>query len=112
MKIIKKFPANLIQLEILGKYRLKFEMRSYEEMVVIPMKQMNEDNQQLIWLKNKVVKQEQQSKVLKETIGVITQRWRETVEENIMVRRRSKIQLKRTRKRYSDLYRALHCWSS
>ncbi|CAL9198932.1 unnamed protein product [Musa hybrid cultivar] len=75
-----------------GKHRLKFEMRSYEEMVVIPMKQMNEDNQQLIWLKNKVVKQEQQSKVLKETIGVVTQRWRETVEENIIVRRRSKMQ--------------------
>lgn len=92
MKIINFFPANLIQLEILGKHRLKFEMRSYEEMVVIPMKQMNEDNQQLIWLKNKVVKQEQQSKVLKETIGVVTQRWRETVEENIIVRRRSMMQ--------------------
>ncbi|CAN6330805.1 unnamed protein product [Urochloa humidicola] len=69
-----------------GKSRLKYEMRSYNEMVVIPMKQMSEDNQQLNYLKNKVVKTEQRSKAVEETLGVVTQRLRETIEENQFVR--------------------------
>uniref|UniRef100_A0A1D1XZ20 Protein SUPPRESSOR OF GENE SILENCING 3 n=1 Tax=Anthurium amnicola TaxID=1678845 RepID=A0A1D1XZ20_9ARAE len=75
-----------------GKTKLKFEMRSYQEMVVGPMKQMNEDNQQLIWLKNKVAKQQLQSKTLEESLGMVTQKLRETVEENKIVRLRSKEQ--------------------
>nr|XP_019708275.1 protein SUPPRESSOR OF GENE SILENCING 3 homolog [Elaeis guineensis] len=75
-----------------GKSRLRYDVRSYQEMVVIPMKQMSEDNQQLIWLKNKVVKQEQRSKVLEETFGVVSQKLRETMEENRIVRLRTKIQ--------------------
>ncbi|XP_008786464.2 protein SUPPRESSOR OF GENE SILENCING 3 homolog [Phoenix dactylifera] len=75
-----------------GKSRLKYDVRSYQEMVVIPMKQMSEDNQQLIWLKNKVVKQEKRSKALEETFGVVSQKLRETMEENRIVRLRTKIQ--------------------
>ncbi|XP_008795270.1 protein SUPPRESSOR OF GENE SILENCING 3 homolog [Phoenix dactylifera] len=75
-----------------GKSRLKYDTRSYQEMVVIPMKQMSEDNQQLIWLKNKVVKQEQWSKTLEETCGVMSQKLRESREENRIVRLRTKIQ--------------------
>ncbi|RRT35982.1 hypothetical protein BHE74_00022178 [Ensete ventricosum] len=78
--------------ETSGKSRLKYDMRSYQEMVVIPMKQMSEDNQQLVWLKNKVIKQEQRSKALEETFGVVTQKLRETMEENRIVRLRTKIQ--------------------
>jgi hypothetical protein len=61
-------------------------MKSYNEMVVVQMKQMSEDNQQLNYLKNKVVKTEQRSKAVEETLGVITQKLRETMEENIFVR--------------------------
>ncbi|XP_042441293.1 protein SUPPRESSOR OF GENE SILENCING 3 homolog [Zingiber officinale] len=75
-----------------GKSRLKYELKSYQEMVVIPMKQMNEDNQELVWLKNKVIKQERRSKALEETFGVVTQKLRETMEENRIVRHRTKIQ--------------------
>jgi len=75
---------------ISGKTRLKYEMRSYNEMVVIPMKQMSEDNQQLNYLKNKVVKTEQRSKAVEETLGVVTQRLRETMEENQFVRDKAK----------------------
>ncbi|KAG6536592.1 hypothetical protein ZIOFF_001650 [Zingiber officinale] len=77
---------------IAGKSRLKYELKSYQEMVVIPMKQMNEDNQELVWLKNKVIKQERRSKALEETFGVVTQKLRETMEENRIVRHRTKIQ--------------------
>ncbi|KAL6641746.1 hypothetical protein ACP70R_019927 [Stipagrostis hirtigluma subsp. patula] len=73
-----------------GKSRLKYEMKSYNEMVVVQMKQMSEDNQQLNYLKNKVVKTEQRSKAVEETLGVITQKLRETMEENIFVRSKAK----------------------
>jgi aminoglycoside phosphotransferase len=65
-------------------------MRSYNEMVVIQMKQMSEDNQQLNYLKNKMVKTEQRSKAVEETLGVITQKLRETMEENVFVKRKAK----------------------
>lgn len=73
-----------------GKSRLKYEMRSYNEMVVIQMKQMSEDNQQLNYLKNKMVKTEQRSKAVEESLGVVTQKLRETIEENIFVRSKAK----------------------
>lgn len=75
-----------------GKSRIKYDMRSYQEMVVTPMKQMSEDNQQLSWLKNKVVKEERRSKALEETFDVVTQKLRETMEENRIVRLRTKRQ--------------------
>ncbi|KAF0888595.1 hypothetical protein E2562_016064 [Oryza meyeriana var. granulata] len=73
-----------------GKSRLKYEMRSYNEMVVTQMKQMSEDNQQLNYLKNKMVKKEQHSKAVEETLTVITQKLRETMEENTIVRNKAK----------------------
>lgn len=39
-----------------GKSCLKYEMRSYNEMVLIQTKHINEDNQELNYLRNKVVK--------------------------------------------------------
>jgi len=54
------------------------------------MKQMSEDNQQLNYLKNKMVKTEQRSKAVEETLGVITQKLRETMEENVFVKRKAK----------------------
>ncbi|CAA7396502.1 unnamed protein product [Spirodela intermedia] len=75
-----------------GKSRQKFEMRSYQEMVVGPMKQMSEDNQQLVWYKNKVEKQQQRSKTLEESVGLFSQKLRQTNEENKIVRLRSKEQ--------------------
>lgn len=67
-------------------------MRSYQEMVVGPMKQMSEDNQQLVWYKNKVKKQQQRSKTLEESVGLFSQKLRQTNEENKIVRLRSKEQ--------------------
>ncbi|KAG6532292.1 hypothetical protein ZIOFF_006132 [Zingiber officinale] len=75
-----------------GKSQLKYELKSYQEMVVISMKQMNLDNQQLVWLKNEFVKKEKLSKTVEETFGMLTQKLRETMEENRIVRLRTKIQ--------------------
>ncbi|RWR92713.1 protein SUPPRESSOR OF GENE SILENCING 3 [Cinnamomum micranthum f. kanehirae] len=75
-----------------GKSKLKFEMKSYQEMVVSQMKQMSEDNQQLIWLKNKVMKQKQNEKALVETVGLMSNQLRIATEDSRIVRLRSKIQ--------------------
>ncbi|XP_020688580.2 protein SUPPRESSOR OF GENE SILENCING 3 homolog [Dendrobium catenatum] len=75
-----------------GKSRLKFDVRSYQEMVVIPMKQMSEDNQQLTYLKNKVVKEKEISKALHDNFVAVTQKLRETSEDNQIVRLRTKMQ--------------------
>ncbi|KAL3614677.1 Protein SUPPRESSOR OF GENE SILENCING [Castilleja foliolosa] len=48
-----------------GKSKLKYEMRSYQEMVVDQMKQMSEDNQQLTWLKHKIAKEQKNKRALK-----------------------------------------------
>ncbi|XP_057970103.1 protein SUPPRESSOR OF GENE SILENCING 3 [Malania oleifera] len=75
-----------------GKTKLKFDMRSYLEMVVSQMKQMSEDNQQLIMFKDKVVKEQRRSKALEESFGIVTEKLRKTIEENRIVRQRTKMQ--------------------
>lgn len=61
-------------------------------MVVGPMKQMNEDNQLLLWYKNKVLRQQQHGKALEQTMGVMSNQLRITSEENRIVRHRTTIQ--------------------
>lgn len=65
-------------------------MRSYQEMVVNQMKQMSEDNQQLIWLKNKVAKEQRSKKALEESYGAVSQKLRQTAAENHIVKLRTK----------------------
>jgi len=67
-------------------------MKSYQEMVVHQIRQMNEDNQQLLYLKNKMVKEKKHSKALEESFGIVTEKLRKTMEENRIVRRRTKMQ--------------------
>ncbi|KAI4336429.1 hypothetical protein L6164_014958 [Bauhinia variegata] len=75
-----------------GKSRLKYDMRSYQEMVVHQIRQMSEENQQLIYLRNKVVKEQKHSKALEESFGIVTEKLRKTMEENRIVRLRTKMQ--------------------
>ncbi|KAL3524606.1 hypothetical protein ACH5RR_012978 [Cinchona calisaya] len=74
-----------------GKSKLKFEIRSYQEMVVKQLKQMSEDNQQLIWFKNRVAKEQLHSKALEESYGLVSEKLRKTQEENRIVRLRTKM---------------------
>ncbi|KAJ6422904.1 hypothetical protein OIU84_027811 [Salix udensis] len=74
-----------------GKSRLKYELRSYHEMVVNQIRQMAEDNQQLIYLKNKVVKEQRHSKQLEESFGIVSEKLRKTMEENRIVRQRTQM---------------------
>ncbi|KAH7842443.1 hypothetical protein Vadar_005357 [Vaccinium darrowii] len=72
-------------------HRLKFETRSYQEMVINQMRQMSEDNQQLIWFKDKVAKEKRRSKALAESFEVVSEKLRKTVEENRIVWQRRKM---------------------
>ncbi|ESW31925.1 hypothetical protein PHAVU_002G279500 [Phaseolus vulgaris] len=75
-----------------GKSRLKYEMRSYKEMVVNQLRQMSEDNQLLVYLKDRDVKKQKQTKALEESLDIVTQKLRRTMEENRIVRLRTKMQ--------------------
>ena len=78
--------------DLLGKSKLKFEMRSYKEMVVKQIRQMSEDNQQLIFYKNKVAKEQRLKSALEESFGILSEKLRKTMEENRIVRQRTKMQ--------------------
>ncbi|KAK1266335.1 hypothetical protein QJS04_geneDACA009092 [Acorus gramineus] len=75
-----------------GKSRLKFDMVSYYEKVSGPMRQMGEDTQLLSFYKKSYAKEKLTSDILKADVGVLSQRLKETREENKFVRLRSKIQ--------------------
>lgn len=64
---------------------------SYHEKVVIPMKKMSEDNQQLTWFKNKHAKDQRQNKALEVSLNIVTAKLRKTMEENRIVRQRTKM---------------------
>ncbi|XP_044480621.1 protein SUPPRESSOR OF GENE SILENCING 3-like [Mangifera indica] len=80
-----------------GKSRLKYELRSYQEMVVRQIRQMSEDNQQLNYLKIKVDKATRHSKTLEESFGIVSERLRKTMEENRIVKQRTKMQYEQTK---------------
>lgn len=61
-------------------------------MVVGPLKQMDEDNQMLLWYKSKVARQQRNEKALQQTMGVMSNQLRITSEENRIVRLRTTIQ--------------------
>ncbi|KAJ4839483.1 hypothetical protein Tsubulata_030720 [Turnera subulata] len=75
-----------------GKSRLKYEMKSYHEMVVRQISQMTEDNQQLNYFKNKAVKEKRHSKALEKNFVIVTERLRRTTEEGNIVRQRTQMQ--------------------
>lgn len=69
---------------------LKYEMKSYNDMVVTQLKQMSEDNQQLNYVKNEMVKTERHSKEVEEALGVETQKLQGAIEDNIILKRKTK----------------------
>lgn len=71
---------------------MKFELKSYQEMVVDQIRQMSEDNQQLNWLKNRVVKERNKAKAYEESLGKVCEKLRKTKEENRIVRQRTLMQ--------------------
>ena len=52
---------------------------------------MSEDNQQLTWFKNKHAKDQRHNKALEESLNIVTAKLRKTMEENRIVRQRTKM---------------------
>ncbi|XP_022762900.1 protein SUPPRESSOR OF GENE SILENCING 3-like [Durio zibethinus] len=75
-----------------GKSKLKFETRSYKEMVESQIKKINDDSQQLTRLKEKVAQEQKHSQVLAESLGQLSEKLRQTMEENCIVRLRTRLQ--------------------
>ncbi|KAF7842687.1 protein SUPPRESSOR OF GENE SILENCING 3-like [Senna tora] len=75
-----------------GKSKLKFEMRSYQEMVESKIKNINDDNQLVYYFKKQAAKEQIKSQALEASLSKVSQKLRQTVEENRLVRERSKIQ--------------------
>lgn len=53
------------------------------------IRQMSEDNQQLVYLKNKVVKERRHSKTVEESLEIVSEKLRKTQEEIRIVRQRT-----------------------
>ncbi|KAH9299220.1 hypothetical protein KI387_030902, partial [Taxus chinensis] len=81
-----------------GKARLKYEMKSYHKMVVEKMKQMDEDNQKLIYFKSKVAKEQEHSKTLEETVTVVSSKLRMRDSEIKIIRHRATDQHEESKK--------------
>lgn len=56
------------------------------------IRQMSEDNQQLLYFKNRVVREQKHSKALEESFMYMSEKLRKTMEENRIVRQRTKLQ--------------------
>lgn len=75
-----------------GKSKLKFETRSYKEMVESQIKKINDDSQLLTRLKKKVAQEEKHSQVLAESLGRMSEKLRQTAEENCIVKQQNRLQ--------------------
>ncbi|GAV57087.1 XS domain-containing protein/zf-XS domain-containing protein [Cephalotus follicularis] len=88
----KKEDLDIFNKHSQGKSKLKFEMRSYQEMVVKQLRKMSEDNQQLMYWKDKVDMGKRHTKAIEESFGILSAKLRKTMEENRIVRHRTKMQ--------------------
>ncbi|WCJ40308.1 Protein SUPPRESSOR OF GENE SILENCING 3 [Euphorbia peplus] len=71
-----------------GKNRLKYEMRSYQQMVVNRIKQMCEDDHQLLMLRNRVAEQEKQAKESEHSYGILKEKLQIAKKELNVMRRK------------------------
>ncbi|XP_027339129.1 protein SUPPRESSOR OF GENE SILENCING 3-like [Abrus precatorius] len=71
-----------------GKLKLKFAMRSYQEMVESKIKHINDDSQQLDYFKSLFAKEQMKSQVYAESLNKISEKLHLTTEENRVVRER------------------------
>ncbi|GMI70574.1 hypothetical protein HRI_000726700 [Hibiscus trionum] len=75
-----------------GKSGLKFETRSYQEMVESQIKKINDDSLQLNLLKKKVAQEQRHSQVLAESLGRLSEKLQKTTEEYNIVRKQTRLQ--------------------
>ncbi|KAG8650213.1 protein SUPPRESSOR OF GENE SILENCING 3 [Manihot esculenta] len=80
-----------------GRSKLKYEMRSYQEMVEKRIKEINENSQQLVKFKDKITQEQKHSKVLADSLSRLSEELRKTIEKNRSMRQRTKLLLEENR---------------
>ncbi|KAL8474912.1 hypothetical protein ACS0TY_031357 [Phlomoides rotata] len=98
-----------------GKSKLKYDMCSYHEMVVKQLKQMSEDNQQLLYFKNKVATEQTSKIALEQSLDKLSEKLRRTMVDNRAVKQATKKHFQQNREEmdsqdqfYKDQFQQLH----
>lgn len=86
-----------------GKSKLKWDQKKYHEAVAQPMRQMDEDNQQLHYYKNKVQKQKEHSKILEKSMSMFTRKLELREVEISVIRQRAKDQHEENQREMDEL---------
>ncbi|KAL6183705.1 hypothetical protein ACLB2K_045116 [Fragaria x ananassa] len=73
------------------KLKLKFEVRSYQEMVLHPLRKMSEESQQVNYMKTKVAKEEKHSQAIEDTLRIVNEKMLKIQEENRVLRERTRM---------------------
>ncbi|KDP38895.1 hypothetical protein JCGZ_05052 [Jatropha curcas] len=93
-----KEDMEIFNLHCQGKSKLKFEMRSYQEMVGAQIKLLNEDSQELVKVKEEIAKEQKLSQVLAESVSRLSQKLRKSEATNYSMRERTELLLEQKNK--------------
>ncbi|KAF2319737.1 hypothetical protein GH714_018439 [Hevea brasiliensis] len=77
-----KKDLDIFNLHSQGRSKLKYEMRSYQEMVERQIKQINENSQQIVKFKDKIAQEQKHSKVLAESVSRLSKELRKSIEKS------------------------------
>ncbi|MCO5610863.1 hypothetical protein L7F22_065105 [Adiantum nelumboides] len=88
-----------------GKSKLKWDLKRYNEAVAEPLTQMDKDNQQLHYLRSKVQKQKEHSKILEKSMSMFTRKLQLREEEISVLRQRATDQYEENQREMDDLER-------
>ncbi|KAJ9158635.1 hypothetical protein P3X46_024200 [Hevea brasiliensis] len=92
-----KKDLDIFNLHSQGRSKLKYEMRSYQEMVERQIKQINENSQQIVKFKDKIAQEQKHSKVLAESVSRLSKELPKSIEKSCGMGQRTKLLLEENR---------------
>ncbi|KAH7294246.1 hypothetical protein KP509_28G062500 [Ceratopteris richardii] len=107
-RILYGYMARAEDLDIFNKHsaaksKIKWTLKRYREAVDKALSQMDEENQQLIYLKSKVQKQKEQSKILEKSLGTFSRKLRQKEEEIFKIRQLARDQHEENQREIDEL---------